>query len=316
MTRIETPTPYPIGPVNAYLIRAEPVTLVDSGLGTDESRFLLIEGISEAGLRLGDIERILVTHGHPDHYGLVHDIAELSGAQIYFPAKELPRLTGGRALLEAWGRLLIEAGMPMEALLEMDERRRSQPRPRLEPDEVTPVEDGDRFGFEGFELVTCSSPGHTGGHVVYLEPARRVLLAGDQLLPDVSPNPLLEPSVDEPGVRRRSLLEYLDSLEKMAAMDLVLAYPGHGQAVTDPSALIKRTIAHHLRRKRRVAAHLDATPRSPFELARVLYPNVVGNDVFLAVSEVVAHLDLVVEDRLAEVRHQDGIALYCKHPHP
>jgi glyoxylase-like metal-dependent hydrolase (beta-lactamase superfamily II) len=153
-------------------------------------------------------------------------------------------------------------------------------------------------------------PGHTGGHVVYLEPETKTLFAGDQLLPKVSPNPLLEPSLDEPGERRRSLKEYLTSLQRMAAMDLRLVYPGHGDPVTDPGALIAWTIEHHDKRKIAVAGHLGAEPKSPYQIATEIYPDAVGYDAFLAVSEVVAHLDLIVEDGEALIEEHDGVTLY------
>ena len=155
-------------------------------------------------------------------------------------------------------------------------------------------------------------PGHSGGHFVYSEDRSRTLFAGDQLLPNTSPNPLLEPSLDEPGERRRSLKEYLASLETMAGMNLKLVYPGHGDPVTDPGALIRRTIEHHIKRKAEVAAHLGEQPKSPYEIASEVYPDVSGYDSFLAVSEVVAHLDLVVEDGAAvTTEDESGVIRYA-----
>ncbi len=165
----------------------------------------------------------------------------------------------------------------------------------MDHDEVVAVRDGDTFGFETsdgvFELEALLMPGHTGGHVVYWERETKTLFAGDQLLPDVSPNPLLEPSLDEPGQRRRSLEEYLASLERMAGMGIALAYPGHGDPVTDPQALVESTIEHHLKRKAAVAQRLGPRGRTPYEIANEVYPDVTGYDSFLAVSEIVAHLD-------------------------
>jgi glyoxylase-like metal-dependent hydrolase (beta-lactamase superfamily II) len=140
------------------------------------------------------------------------------------------------------------------------------------------------------------------------------MLAGDQLLPDVSPNPLLEPSLDEPGRRRRSLEEYLDSLERMAKMGIRLAYPGHGDPVKDPQKLIETTIEHHLERKAAVARRLGPEGKTPYELAEEVYPDVSGYDSFLAVSEIVAHLDLVVADGNAAVEQRDGVTYYLSAP--
>ena len=308
------PTPYAVGPVNAYLIEAEPVTLIDAGINTPQAKNAFMLGLTTGGYFPQSVERVIITHAHPDHYGLVHILQEKAGATVYFPEREIARVRDRQMLFEV-GRLLVEAGMPLELLFKMDQaRKKDRARPDMSHDEVIPVKHGDRFSFIGddgeFELEAHLSPGHTGGHVVYLEPESKTLFAGDQLLPDVSPNPLLEPSLDEPGERRRSLKEYLSSLEKLAAMDLNLALPGHGDAVTDPGGLIQRTIEHHHEKKQKVAEHLTAEGKSPYEISREVYPDVKDYDSFLAVSEVVAHLDLVVDDGDARIEDREGVKVY------
>lgn len=293
--RITMPTPYPVGPVNSYLIQADPVTLVDAGINTPQAQNALLLGLEDIGLSLEAIEQILITHAHPDHYGLVGFLQERSGATVYFPKREIARVRD-KQMLFAIGKLLLEAGMPLELLFKMDQQRRQGPKPGMDHDEVVPIDEGDEFDFGDFKLITLHMPGHTGGHVVFHEVETGTLFAGDQLLPEVSPNPLLEPSLDEPGERRRSLKEYLASLERMEGLGLELAYPGHGDPVRAPRELIRATIEHHLKRKSEVAGYLSDEPKTVYELSSEVYPNVRDYDVFLAVSEVVAHLDLVVED--------------------
>lgn len=315
---VTMPTPYAVGPVNAYLIEAEPLTLVDTGINTPEARNALVLALAGAGYFVESIERILITHAHPDHYGLIPYLQGASGATVYFPEREIARVRDSQMLFEV-GRLLMEAGMPLELLFKMDQQRKKDPLPKVPHEEVVPVKDGDVFAFEGadgaaFEITALLMPGHTGGHVVYFEPETKTLFAGDQLLPDVSPNPLLEPSLDEPGQRRRSLEEYLVSLERMAGMGIELAYPGHGAPVTDPQRLIEGTIEHHLKRKAAVAQRLGPQGRTPYEIAQEVYPHVTGYDVFLAVSEIVAHLDLVVHDGNAVVEEREGVTYYLAAP--
>lgn len=312
------PTPYAVGPVNAYLIEAEPLTLVDAGINIPEAQNALVLALAGAGYFVESLERILITHAHPDHYGLVPYLQDASGASVYFPEREIARVRDRQMLFEV-GRLLLEAGMPLDLLFKMDQQRKKDPAPRVPHEEVVPVADGDTFSFTtsdggGFQLTAYLMPGHTGGHVVYFDEETRTLFAGDQLLPDVSPNPLLEPSLDEPGQRRRSLEEYLDSLERMAAMGISLAYPGHGSPVGDPRRLIDSTIEHHLKRKAAVAQRLGPRGRTPYEIAREVYPDVTGYDTFLAVSEIVAHLDLVVHDGDAVVEERDGVTYYLSAP--
>lgn len=311
--RIEMPTPYAVGPVNAYLIDAEPLTLIDAGVNTPQAQNALRIALAAAAVFPESVERILITHAHPDHYGLVQVLQEASGAAVFFPEREIARVRDKQMVFEV-GRLLMEAGMPLDLLFKMDQQRRKGPRPHMHHDVVVPVKDGDRFGFHvdgaSFELVARLMPGHTGGHVVYHHPGSGTLFAGDQLLPDVSPNPLLEPSLDVPGERRRSLREYLASLEAMAALELEVAYPGHGAPITQPHRLITWTINHHHERKEKLAARLGDDACTPYELATEIYPDAAGYDVFLAVSEVVAHLDLVVDEGRAVVEQRDGVTYY------
>ena len=308
--RITVPTPYAVGPVNCYLVRSDPITLVDAGINTSQAQNALLLGLEQAGVYPESIERILITHAHPDHYGLVGFLQERSGATVYFPRREIARVRDKQMLFEV-GRLLLEAGMPLELLFKMDQQRKAGPKPGIDHDEVVPIDEGHNFEFVDFTLTTLHMPGHTGGHVVFHEPETGTLFAGDQLLPEVSPNPLLEPSLDEPGERRRSLKEYLASLERMETLRLELAYPGHGDPVTDPNELIRSTIEHHLKRKVQVAGYLSPEPKTVYAIAGEVYPDVSGYDIFLAVSEVVAHLDLVVEDGDAVVETgDDGVVLY------
>jgi glyoxylase-like metal-dependent hydrolase (beta-lactamase superfamily II) len=311
--RITMPTPYAVGPVNAYLIVGEPLTLVDAGFNMPQAQNALFLELAAANLFPESIQRVLITHAHPDHYGLLHVIQERSHATVYFPEREIRRVRDQQMFMEV-GRLLMEAGMPLELLFKMDQRRQSEPRPKMKHDEVVPIKGDETFEItiegETLTIETHHMPGHTGGHVVYFEPTTRTLFAGDQMLPNTSPNPILEPSFDDPGERRRSLKEYLHSLDRMHEMDPAIAYPGHGDPITDPRGLIEWTIEHHDKRKVTIAGHLDAKGKTPYELAEELYPDKIGYEAFLAVSEVVAHLDLIVEDGDAVIEERDGVTYY------
>jgi glyoxylase-like metal-dependent hydrolase (beta-lactamase superfamily II) len=306
--RIVMPTPYGVGPVNAYLIDGEPLTLIDAGFQTQEAQDILTAEVRDVGHEVTDIQRVLITHGHPDHYGLVPWLQE-TGVDVYFPSQELSRMTG-KGMRMHFGIILMQAGMPLELLMKMDEHRKKDPRPWLNLESMKRVNDGDVFEFEGFHLETHHVPGHSGGHFIYFEPDSRTMFAGDQLLPHVSPNPLMEPSLHDSSERRRSLEDYLESLARMKKMDPTIAYPGHGDPIEEPIALIDRTVSHHHERKVEVAKLLTADGQSPYQLAQQLYPNVSGYDIYLSVSEVVAHLDLVEAAGAALVEQRDGVAYY------
>ncbi|MFP5299289.1 MAG: hypothetical protein ACLGHL_09920, partial [Actinomycetota bacterium] len=104
----------------------------------------------------------------------------------------------------------------------------------------------------------------------------------------------------------------LASLERMAVLGLQVAYPGHGDVIEDPKHLIDRTIEHHLKRKKRVGAMLTDEGVTPYDLARQMYPRAKDYDIFLAVSEIVAHLDLMVDDGKATTEQRDGVTHYLR----
>src|SRR5438445_9063929 len=163
--RIVVPTPYAVGPANVYAIPSEPITLIDCGPHTPAAENALTLGLAEIGLVPEQIARIVITHGHPDHYGMAARLRELSGARVLVGEHDMPKLVRDQSALVATGRLLLQAGMPMETLLEMGERERDlgNIRPRVEGAE--PLSGGERVEFEGgFELEVLHLPGHTAGH--------------------------------------------------------------------------------------------------------------------------------------------------------
>jgi glyoxylase-like metal-dependent hydrolase (beta-lactamase superfamily II) len=310
---LSLPTPYAVGPVNAYVIIDEPMTMIDAGVNTVDAENALRLGFAAKGLFVESVERILITHGHPDHYGLVPTIRKASQARAFMGAEEIDRLTDSRLNWEL-GRLLLEAGFPQELLRDMAERERKLHRlHQVTHLDCEPVKEGDSFEFGDFKLVAVAMPGHTGGHLGYLEPESATLFAGDTLLPHISPNPLLEPEGEPPSQRRRSLKQYLESLEKLESMDLRTVYPGHGPPITDPITTIRYMRDHHTRRLEVVEARLDAAGKSAWAVSKELYPKVNGYDHFLAVSEVVAHLDVLVEhDRAGREIRDDGVEYFVK----
>jgi glyoxylase-like metal-dependent hydrolase (beta-lactamase superfamily II) len=311
--RIVVPTPYRVGPANVYVLPDGPLTLVDCGPNTPDAANALRLGLAGLGLSLEQVARVIVSHGHPDHYGLAPSIKSISGAEVFVGRHDIPKINERASMFDT-GRLLMEAGMPLDLLVDMDERERRMGdlRPRIEG--AIPLDGGEAFAFDDYSLQVLHLPGHTSGHICLLEPERRILFAGDTLLSHISPNPLLEPTPEDPSVRRKSLVEYLASLEVLDSLGLAEVWPGHGEPILDPAAVIHDMREHHRARKDDVAARLDGVGKSPFELAKEMFRNLEGFDNFLAVSEVVAHLDLLVADGRAEPVEREGVVRYRVRP--
>lgn len=307
-TRISVPTPFKVGPVNAYLIAGEPLTLIDAGPDTPEALAALEAGFAAAGRRLSELRRLIITHGHPDHWGLARRLADMTRCEVCAGAAELYKLTAGLSSVEARRPLLVRAGVPPAVLKELEaiaEKNKSYTQP-LEAARVTVLEDGARLTVGERALHVISAPGHSMGLVCLYEPASRVLFSSDCILPRITPNPVLEPA--EPGSDRPwpSLSNYLATLERLSALDVSIVLPGHGPPLDSLRHAIARIRRHHRRRLEAVAAALGPGPATAYEVAMRLFPDVRGWDVFFAVSEAVGHLEVMAEAWEAGVERVTG----------
>jgi glyoxylase-like metal-dependent hydrolase (beta-lactamase superfamily II) len=310
--QIVVPTPFAVGPANVYVVTADPITMIDSGTNTPATENALMLGLAAIGVFPEQIARVVVSHGHPDHYGLAPRIRALSGATVMAGVDDVPKMTSDRTMLHATGRLLLGEGMPVETLVEMGERGASRSFRDLHPrvDDVVGLRDGDRLSFEGFDLEVLHLPGHTAGHICLYEPLSGVLFSGDTILLDITPNPLLEPDPSDPSERRKSLLQYTSTLDRLAALPLTTVFPGHGPVIESPHALIEEMREHHRARAADLEARLTSEGKTGWELAVELFPNLQGFDNFLAVSEVVAHMDLLEQEGRADAVVRDGVTFY------
>ena len=296
--QLTLPTPFPVGPVNAYLIEGDDLTLVDTGPKADITREALLAGLAELGHSLEDIQRIIVTHHHADHMGLAAEISHRSGAEIWAHPYSLPWLadyTAQQARYQPfYAAIWQQAGVPADVVALMAASSSRLVR-WVDPVLAThTLDEGQHIELGGAPWQVFHTPGHAGGLICLWEPASRTLLANDHVLRDISPNPVLEPPSmpDEPRPRR--LVEYLFHLRRMADLEPLVALPGHGERVTDVAGLVRQRVTFHERRADRLLSSLNGSARSLWDLTQQTFPRVQsGMDYFLALSEVLAHLDLL-----------------------
>lgn len=314
---ISVPTPFPVGPVNAYLIDGEPLTLVDAGPKTEVAWDAMLAGLADYGRRIEDVGQIVLTHAHMDHYGLLRRVVAVCNAPVVAHPRAklwLDDTPGewarrGRYFSEFWAR----AGVPAERRLRMEQALSASVdyAESLMPGAVVrTVHDGDVVQMGGVPWRVLYTPGHAGSHISLYEPQSQQMIAGDHLLLKVSSNPLLEPPI---GVqqRARSLVDYIASLKRVAEMDIRVAWGGHGPPVLNHRALIDERLAHHAERTEQVAGLLTGGPRTAYELTLDLFPQLPTSAVFLGLSEVVGHLDVLeTQDRVREWESDDGLVRY------
>jgi len=304
------PTPFPVGPVNVYLAEGEPLTLIDTGPRYGPAREPLEKGLAGCGYRVADLRRIVLTHAHADHCGLAAELTRISGAEVLTHVANLPWLVGGAdaRLLAFYGEVMHWAGVPAEVLMGLARMQRGMDRyaETVVPDRT--LADGDALRLGGEDWHVLHTPGHAGGLICLYQPERRLLISSDHLLRDISSNPLVEPPAQGEAERPRRLVEYMAQLQRVAELDIVLALPGHGPIITDHRTLIRERLAFHEERARHMLEVLGDDTLTIHEIGSTLFPDLGPVNTFLAISEVIGHLQwLEVEGRVM-CTEQGGVA--------
>ena len=314
MHLIPLPTGFPVGPVNVYLLEGEPLTLIDCGPKRPETLAALEAGLAQHNVRIEDIRQLILTHHHVDHVGLAKTIVERSGASVISHPFNIPYLADYEAerlrQLPFYTKIWTEAGTPPEIVTAMAQSNEGITR-WLDPVTVSQtIDEGDLITMGGAEWQVYHTPGHAGGLVCFFNPQTKELIANDHLLRDISSNPVLEPppTGGAVGPRPKRLVEYTYHMQRMADLQPSVAYPGHGEIVEDVAALVRKRLAFHRRRADKIHTILTDQALTLWELTRPMFPKLTrGMDFFLAHSEILGHLDILVEEGRAEAVLTNGL---------
>ena len=293
--RIVVPTPFKVGPVNVYLIEEDPLTMIDTGPHTDEAIRALKDGLSKLGCGIASIKRIILSHAHADHFGMARLIADESDAKVYIHAWDAPDVTSDTDY-GPFKQLLAGAGVPHEVLdkLEAGSAQIRQYERRLDSVEV--LNDGDEITFEHESLSVVHTPGHTPGSICLMRGSNRLMLSGDTILKNITPNPVLNHDPINREKRFQSLGEYLVSLARIKSIAPTLLKGGHGDDIDDYDEYFNRLYHFTKSRQEKLISLLPPSGASAWDASLLLFPGARGENRFLALSETVAHLDFAVAE--------------------
>jgi glyoxylase-like metal-dependent hydrolase (beta-lactamase superfamily II) len=278
--------PLPTGPkhVHCYLVDG---TLFDTGLGLGEAPWESVE-----------IERIAITHFHPDHVGGAEAAAEATGAPVFqggLDYAQCERVWGSDDWPERMAGWFVRHGVPKAVAEDLIEQGHAfAPFVRYAIDPELLYEGSELEGWNVVEL-----PGHADGHLGFLRDG--VLIGGDHLLRRISPAVGLYPES-----RPDPLGDYLASLERTIELAPHIVYPGHGDPIDDAAGRARELIEHHRRRLAETAAALADDPRTAYEVSLSLFGQELGpTQRRFAVAETLSHLERLVREGRAN-RAGDG----------
>ncbi len=316
--RLPIPTPFRVGRVNAYLIEDDPLTLVDSGPNSAKALDELEQALSRLGHRVQDIDLLIVTHQHIDHFGLASILARRAGAEVAALNALAPYLGSFGEEAERDDvyaeQVMLRHGIPPDVVSALRAVSASFRGWGAKVEVERHLGEGEQLRMRDRTLEVLHRPGHSPSDTVFLDRDRRMLLGGDHLLKHISSNAMITRPLDAPadftGPRPRSLITYIQSLQATQSLDLEVVLPGHGPPFGEHGPLIDERLQMHARRAERILRLLKDGPRTAHEVAQELWGNVAVTQAYLTLSEVLGHIDLLrAGDEVAEVE-QDGVVRF------
>lgn len=301
--RIPVPIPFVQagGPVNVYLLEEEDgsLCLFDTGLGSDEAQAAMDAAFLRLGRRHDEIRRIIVSHGHVDHYGNAQNLVEKAGGAVpvFAHAAEIGKIAASgqrwRDKMGFYGSYLVRLGVPPEVLAALAGELGGGYSMARRVNEVHAIGEGERLRFRHLEAEVLHMPGHTSGLICLWDEAHGILLANDHLLERVSPNPLIELGPEGEEGWFRPLVAYLHSVARTRELPIRLVLPGHGPPFGDHRKVIDALVGFYGKRQERIRELLREGPRTAYEVTVALFPRTRPGDLFLTISEAIANLEVM-----------------------
>jgi len=312
-----------MGYVNIYLIQGDNgCLLVDTGWDSEQAFDSLKRQLAEIGTHFENISQIVATHIHPDHHGLAGRLKQLSPAKIAMhhlerdlvePYSDVPKLMQQEI---EWMQI---NGVPVNEFAQvLAQMQATYPEmmnftPPALPDTI--LQGGEVISVGSFTFKVLWTPGHSPGHICLYEPIKKILIAGDHILPTVTPVIELHSySSDNP------LGDYINALNAVKPLDVRLVLPGHENPFNGLQSRIEELTQHHKQRNSAILEIIKAKPKTAHQIANeiswmpelggVSWRDLAPGDKMWAVSETLAHLESMRFGGKVDKFYKDSIIYY------
>ncbi len=290
--------------MNIYLVRLEDgYLLIDCGMETEPAFETLQAALNERGIQWCEIRQILLTHMHPDHMGLAARLLELTGAELAMheaEARHLRQVTAGDRKLPWLAEAYMQSGVPLALELKMEEHFNGIRKNFHDIAPARSLNGGEQLETALGPLEVIWTSGHSPGHICLYSRERKLLFSGDQIIEKITPNIAWHPGRD-------MLAEFLESLNRLAGLDIDLILPGHDEPFSGHRAWITETVKHHQERCDEILHLVEQSPRTVHQMVAEMWRRPLSpiNHHF-AIFEVMAHLEHLERQGKVRNRNQNG----------
>ena len=310
---ITLPMPFRLKHVNIFAFLEEGgFTLIDTGPNLHGVLPALEASLAEIGRRVEDCRRIWITHFHMDHCGLAGIIAGRSGASVYL--SEIEELTI-RAFARQEDRVSRIRSFALEhgldgGTIDTVIRAFSAFRTATSPFSAAGIlADGDQLTVGGRAVEVIATPGHSRGHISFHLPEERFLIAGDHILPHITPN--LSPDLIAPDFH--PLESFFSSLARVEDLPVRMVCPAHGRPFSDLKGRVAEMREHHCERSGLALQTLTGKPQTGNEVSRFIFGDGLPPfDRLLALNETYVHLIQLERETLIRREMRNGLCLFAR----
>ncbi|MCB8965278.1 MAG: MBL fold metallo-hydrolase [Ardenticatenaceae bacterium] len=313
--RIELPTEYEAGPVNAYLFMEPEPVLVDTGVKSEASWRALLAALAEHGLTPGDLSRVVLTHGHVDHFGQANRLWQEGGVRLETAVVVAHRLTN---FTDYWQKrtafykniFLPQTALPpqmyqfMLAYFEIVANNYEDVPTQI----LHTYADDAVIELGGLPWQVMHTPGHCSHQTIFYQPETRQLFSSDMLL-QRTPTPVVELPANG-RTREPSLPIFMRSLDVVESLEVDVVYPGHGEIFHDHRGLVRRQRERILRRTQETYACIQGGCHTAAEITAHLYADRPLAIQFAGLWMALGYVDLLLENGRITAREENGIILY------